>query len=43
MFRHLSAREGAWAVSKWLLEAGADINAVDRFQRTPLEVLYLPQ
>lgn len=36
--RHLAAREGAWAVTEWLLESGASINAVDRFQRTPLEV-----
>lgn len=36
--RHLAASEGSWSVSEWLLSYGADINALDRFKRTPLEV-----
>lgn len=36
--RHLAASEGSWSVAEWLLENGADINVVDRFKRTPLEV-----
>jgi len=34
---HLAASEGAWLVTKWLIEAGAQVNALDRFNRTPLE------
>uniref|UniRef100_A0A061RQQ6 Protein kinase domain-containing protein n=2 Tax=Tetraselmis sp. GSL018 TaxID=582737 RepID=A0A061RQQ6_9CHLO len=34
---HLAARDASFAVAEWLLKAGADKNAVDRFQRTPLE------
>ena len=38
--RHLASSEGSYKVSEWLLcEEGADVNALDRFQRTPLEVL----
>lgn len=36
--RHIAAAEGAYTVCKWLIESDADINAMDRFQRTPLEV-----
>ena len=35
--RHLAASEGAFLVSEWLLAQGACVNAVDRFNRTPLE------
>mmetsp|Transcript_5414 Transcript_5414/g.13711 ORF Transcript_5414/g.13711 Transcript_5414/m.13711 type:complete len:318 (-) Transcript_5414:513-1466(-) len=34
---HLSAANSAHAVTEWLLAQGADVNAVDKFQRTPLE------
>ena len=34
---HLAASEGCYKVTEWLLEQGADVNAVDRFRRTPLE------
>ena len=34
---HLAASEGCYKVTKWLLDQGADVNAVDRFRRTPLE------
>jgi len=34
---HLAACEGACAVTEWLIESGADINAIDRFNRTPLD------
>ena len=38
--RHLASSEGSYKVSEWLLcEEGADVNALDRFQRTPLEVV----
>ena len=38
--RHLASSEGSYKVSEWLLvEEGADVNALDRFKRTPLEVL----
>jgi hypothetical protein len=36
--RHIAAAEGAFSVCKWLLDSGADANALDRFQRTALEV-----
>lgn len=36
--RHLAASEGREKVVKWLLEQGADVNFLDRFKRTPLEV-----
>jgi ankyrin repeat protein len=35
---HLAASEGSYKVSEWLLENKADVNALDRFKRTPLEV-----
>ena len=38
MCRHLAASEGCYSISEWLLSQGANINAVDRFKRTPLEV-----
>ena len=34
--RHLAAAEGAHSVVAWLLDAGAAVNPVDRFERTPL-------
>lgn len=34
---HLSASEGAVKVTAWLVERGAGVNALDRFNRTPLE------
>ena len=34
---HLAASEGCYKVTEWLLEQGADVNAIDRFRRTPLE------
>lgn len=34
---HVAAAEGAFSVAQWLLEEGADKNALDRHQRTPLE------
>ena len=36
--RHLAASEGCYKVSEWLLEQGSDVNVLDRFKRTPLEV-----
>ena len=36
--RHLAASEGSYKVTEWLLEQRVDVNAVDRFNRTPLEV-----
>lgn len=33
----LFSPQGAWLVTKWLLEAGAAVNCLDRFNRTPLE------
>ena len=36
--RHLAASEGSFAVCEWLVRAGARIDALDRFKRTPLEV-----
>ena len=38
MFRHLAASEGSYKVTEWLLSEQADINSLDRFKRTPLEV-----
>ena len=35
---HLAASEGSYKVAEWLLEHDADVNALDRFKRTPLEV-----
>lgn len=35
---HLAASEGSYKVAEWLLEHTADVNALDRFKRTPLEV-----
>ncbi|PRW60891.1 Dual specificity kinase splA isoform A [Chlorella sorokiniana] len=34
---HLAASEGAYQVTEWLLTQGVDVNALDRFKRTPLE------
>ncbi|KAK9810142.1 hypothetical protein WJX72_005510 [[Myrmecia] bisecta] len=34
---HLASSEGSYAVAEWLLQEQADINALDRFKRTPLE------
>ena len=36
--RHLAASEGRVKVVSWLLKQGADVNFLDRFKRTPLEV-----
>lgn len=36
--RHLASSEGSWSVAEWLLDNGSNINALDRFKRTPLEV-----
>lgn len=36
--RHLAASEGSYKVTEWLLSEQADINSLDRFKRTPLEV-----
>ncbi|KAI7841021.1 hypothetical protein COHA_005249 [Chlorella ohadii] len=36
-FWHLAASEGAYQVTEWLLTQGVDVNALDRFKRTPLE------
>ncbi len=36
--RHLAASEGCYKVTEWLLEQGSDVNVLDRFKRTPLEV-----
>jgi Ankyrin repeat len=43
--RHLASSEGSWSVAEWLLDNGSNINALDRFKRTPLEVrrLQCPQ
>lgn len=38
LFRHLAASEGSYKVTEWLLSEKADINSLDRFKRTPLEV-----
>lgn len=35
---HLAASEGCYKVTEWLIEQGSDVNALDRFKRTPLEV-----
>lgn len=34
---HLACAEGCHSVAAWLISQGAPVNAVDRFQRTPLE------
>ena len=39
--RHLAASEGSYKVTEWLLSEQADINSLDRFKRTPLEVRLL--
>lgn len=39
---HLAASEGSYKVAEWLLEQKADVNALDRFKRTPLEVCAPP-
>ena len=36
--RHLAASEGAYQVTEWLLTQRVDVNSLDRFKRTPLEV-----
>ena len=40
--RHLASAEGQLAASKWLLENDCSPNPVDRFLRTPLEVICPP-
>ncbi len=40
--RHLAASEGCYKVTEWLIELGSDVNALDRFKRTPLEVSHPP-
>ena len=42
LYRHLAASEGCYKVTEWLIELGSDVNALDRFKRTPLEVSYVP-
>ena len=42
LYRHLAASEGCYKVTEWLIELGSDVNALDRFKRTPLEVSRLP-
>lgn len=37
--RHLAASEGCYKVSEWLINQNADVNRMDRFKRTPLEVM----
>lgn len=34
---HLAASEGAYGVTEWLLAQNVNVNALDRFNRTPLE------
>mmetsp|Transcript_9932 Transcript_9932/g.17884 ORF Transcript_9932/g.17884 Transcript_9932/m.17884 type:complete len:474 (-) Transcript_9932:2297-3718(-) len=34
---HLSSGSASHAVTEWLIEEGVDVNAVDKFHRTPLE------
>ncbi|GIL72919.1 hypothetical protein Vretimale_4568 [Volvox reticuliferus] len=34
---HVAAAEGAYSVVEWLVQEGADVNAIDRHGRTPLE------
>ncbi|KAL4446296.1 hypothetical protein ABPG77_003103 [Micractinium sp. CCAP 211/92] len=34
---HLASSEGAYQVTEWLLTQSVDVNALDRFKRTPLE------
>ena len=34
---HLAASEGNYEMVKWLVENGADVNAVDRWGGTPLQ------
>lgn len=36
--RHVASAEGSFSTCEWLLDNGASVNALDRFQRTPLEV-----
>ncbi len=36
--RHLASAEGCYSAVAWLLAQGVDVNAIDRFKRTPLEV-----
>ena len=40
-YRHVASANGSYRVSKWLIDNGALINARDRYDRTPLEVLHL--
>ncbi len=35
---HLAAAEGCYSSAAWLLSHGVDVNPIDRFKRTPLEV-----
>ncbi len=39
VIRHLAAAEGQMAAAEWLLKKHCNPNPVDRFARTPLEVL----
>ena len=32
--------KAAYRVAEWLLEQGADVNVMDRFKRTPTEVIF---
>eukprot|EP00892_Ulva_mutabilis_P004619 jgi/Ulvmu1/2529/UM138_0034.1 len=34
---HVASAEGSFSTCEWLLDHGASVNALDRFQRTPLE------
>lgn len=43
LYRHLAASEGCYKVTEWLIELGSDVNALDRFKRTPLEVCNPPE
>ena len=43
LYRHLAASEGCYKVTEWLIELGSDVNALDRFKRTPLEVCDPPR
>lgn len=40
---HLAASEGCYQVTEWLISQGCNINALDRFNRTPvgLKVYFL--
>jgi hypothetical protein len=40
---HLAASEGAFVMTEWLLSQDVDVNAVDRFGRTPLMDAFVGQ